>query len=79
MKTKFILVAVLLTATALADSIAFDSTKLHNKIVSTANIIIGAVPDVNTGVSVVKVVLLAIGSTITGFFIGFFKRKNAKK
>ncbi len=79
MKIKLTILAVLITATAFADSIAFDSAKLHSQIVNTANVIITAVPDVTPAVSVIKVVLIAIGSAITGWAIGFFRKKNAKK
>ena len=79
MKHTLILVAVLMATIVFADTIPFDSTKLHNQIVNTANVVITSIPDASPAVSIVKVVLIAIGSTITGFFIGFFKKRNAKK
>jgi len=79
MKTTFTVIAVLMVTVAMADSIAFDSTKLHSQIVNTANVIITAVPDVTPAVSVVKIILIAISSAITGWCIGFFRKKNAKK
>ena len=79
MKTKLTLIAVMAISVAFADTIPFDSTKLHNEIVNTANVVINAVPAVNPTVGYVKMILLAIGSGITGYFIHFFKKRNQKK
>lgn len=71
--------ALLMCFFASADSIPYDSASHHNLIVGTANTIISAVPDVNPGVSTIKVILMSVGSLITGLFIGFFKKRNKKK
>jgi len=76
-KTLMIIGFILLSSFSFASDTLnnFDSTKLHNGIVSTANVIINAVPDVNVGVSVVKVVLISLGSLITGWCIRHFRKK----
>lgn len=81
MKKQIILVGLLiLSGSLIADTIVpFDSAALANKIITTGNVIITAIPDVNQGVSVIKVVLLSVGTAITGWCIGFFKKRNAKK
>ncbi len=78
MKTKLTLIAVLMATSAFADTIAFDSTKLHNEIVNTATAVITAIPTVNPVIEGLKIFLIAIGSGITGFAIHFFKKRNSK-
>lgn len=79
MKSKLILAGLfLLSVSCFADTIR-DSAITHDAIVNTVNPIITAIPDANPGVSIIKVVLLSIGSAITGACIAFFGKRNAKK
>ena len=81
MKKGFILAGLIFASLAImADTVEpFDSAALHEKIVDTANVIIAAVPDVNPGVSMLKVALISVGSAITGWCIHYFKKRNEKK
>lgn len=67
---------ILFSSNCYADSIPFDSAKLANNIINTANGVINAVPDVNSGVSVIKATLIGLGGMITGWCIHYFKKKK---
>lgn len=79
MKQTLLAATLLLTSVAFADTIPFDSAALHNKIVNTTNGVISAIPTNNPVSSGIKVALISVGSIITGFFIGYFKKRNKAK
>lgn len=77
-KLPMIISFFLLSSVGFADPVV-DSAVIYNNIVGAGNLIVNSVPDVNPGVSIVKVILLTIGGTITGWCIHFFGKRNAEK